>query len=91
MKILTQKIKRLFTSKKSSIDKPVIKLNTSFKEQMVNDIIPFVEKMIEKERNHLYWLESKKAPQSFIEKSKRYLNHFMQRHKEYIQYVNRLS
>lgn len=62
----------------------------SFKEQMVNDIIPFVEKMIEKEKEHLYWLESKNAPKEFIERSKWHLNHFRQRHKEYIEYAEGL-
>lgn len=63
----------------------------SFKEQMVNDIIPFVERMIEKEKEHLYWLESKNAPKEFIERSKLHLNHFRQRHKEYIEYAESLS
>ena len=62
----------------------------SFKEQMKQDIIPFVERMIEKEKEHLYWLESKKAPQEFIERSKWHLNHFRQRHKEYIEYAEGL-
>jgi DNA polymerase III psi subunit len=55
----------------------------SFKEQIVKDIIPFVERMIEKEKTHLYWLESKNAPKEFIERSKWHLNHFRQRHIEY--------
>lgn len=62
----------------------------SFKEQMVNDIIPFVERMIGEEKNHLYWLESINAPKEFIEKSKWHLNHFRQRHKKYIEYADGL-
>lgn len=62
----------------------------SFKEQMINDIIPFVERMIEKEKEHLHWLESKNEPKEFIERSKWYLNHFRQRHKEYIEYADGL-
>ena len=62
----------------------------SFKEQMINDIIPFVERMIEKEKEHLYWLESKNAPKEFIERSEWHLNHFRQRHKEYIEYADGL-
>lgn len=62
----------------------------SFKEQMKQDIIPFVERMIEKEKEHICWLESKKAPQEFIERSKWHLNHFRQTHKEYIDYVDGL-
>ena len=57
---------------------------------MINDIIPFVERMIEKEKEHLYWLESKNAPKEFIERSKWHLNHFRQRHKEYIEYADGL-
>lgn len=62
----------------------------SFKEQMKQDIIPFVERMIEKEKEHLYWLESKNAPKEFIERSKWHLNHFRQRHKEYVEYAEGL-
>jgi CTP:phosphocholine cytidylyltransferase-like protein len=62
----------------------------SFKEQMKQDIIPFVERMIEKEKQHLYWLERKNAPKEFIERSKLHLNHFRQRHKEYIEYADGL-
>jgi hypothetical protein len=62
-----------------------------FKEQMVNDIIPFVERVIEKEKNHLHWLESKNAPKEFIERSKWHLNHFRQRYKEYVEYAEGLS
>ena len=46
--------------------------------------------MIEKEKNHLYWLESVKAPKEFIERSEWHLNHFRQRHKEYIDYADGL-
>jgi|688.fasta_scaffold913209_2 hypothetical protein len=63
----------------------------SFKERMVNDIIPFVEIIIEKEKNLLHWLESKNAPKELIESSKWHLDHFRQRHKEYIEYAEGLS
>ena len=63
----------------------------SFKEQMVNEIIPFVERMIEKEKNHLDWLEKNNAPKEFIERSKWHLNQFRYRHKEYIEYAEGLS
>jgi hypothetical protein len=58
---------------------------------MVNDIIPFVEIIIEKEKNLLHWLESKNAPKELIESSKWHLDHFRQRHKEYIEYAEGLS
>jgi len=34
-----------------------VSCSISFKEQMKQDIIQFVERMIEKEKEHLYWLE----------------------------------
>ena len=63
----------------------------SFKEQMKQDIIPFVERMIEKEKEHLNWLIDNNAVKDIIETSQRYLSHFRQRHKEYIEYVDGLS
>jgi CTP:phosphocholine cytidylyltransferase-like protein len=83
-------LKMLFGSRKPALNKPVVSGSLSFKEQMVNDIIPFVERMIEKEKNHLYWLESVKAPKEFIERSEWHLNHFRQIHKEYIDYADGL-
>jgi hypothetical protein len=64
--------------------------NSTFKEKLVNEILPFVEKMIEKEKNHLYWLEKNNAPSVFIERSKLHLDHFRQRHKGYIEYAEKL-
>ena len=84
-------LKMLFGSRKPALNKPVVSGSLSFKEQMKQDVIPFVERIIEKEKEHLYWLESKKAPQEFIERSKWHLNHFRQRHKEYIEYADGLS
>ena len=84
-------LQRLFGSRKPALNKPVVSGSLSFKEQMINDIIPFVERMVEKEKEHLYWLESKNAPKEFIERSKWYLNHFRQRYKEYIEYAEGLS
>ena len=83
-------LKILFGSRKPALNKPVVSGSLSFKEQMVNNIIPFVERMIEKEKNHLYLLESKNAPKEFIERSKWHLKHFRQKHKEYIEYADGL-
>ena len=90
MKRLIEKLKLMF-ARQPRLQQPVVSGSLSFKDQMVNDIIPFVERMIEKEKNHLYWLERKNAPKEFIERSKWYLNHFRQRHKEYIEYAEGLS
>ena len=90
MKRLIEKLKLMF-ARQPRLQQPVVSGSLSFKEQMINDIIPFVERMIEKEKEHLYWLESKKAPKEFIKRSKWHLNHFRQRHKEYIEYVEGLS
>lgn len=84
-------LKMLFGSRKPALNKPVVSGSLSFKEQMVNDIIPFVERQIEKEKNHLYWLEKNNAPKEFIERSKWHLNQFRYRHKEYIEYADGLS
>jgi len=62
----------------------------SFKEQMKQDIIPRVLQMAEKEKEHLNWLIDNNAPNEMIETSQRYLSHFRQRHKEYIEYANGL-
>jgi len=60
-------------------------------EQMKQDIIPRVWQMAEKEKEHLKWLIDNNAPKEMIEKSQRYLSHFRQRHKEYIEYAEGLS
>lgn len=88
---MTKKAENLNTPPKPNLDIAGLSSSLSFREQMKQVIIPFVERMIEKEKKHLYWLESKNAPKEFIEKSKLYLNHFRQRHKEYIEYADGLS
>ena len=62
----------------------------SFKEQLLNDFIPRVEAMKEKERLHLHWLIDNEAPLDFIQLSQKYYNHFSQRIKEYHEYAERL-
>jgi hypothetical protein len=63
----------------------------SFKEQMKQDIITRVWQMAEKEKEHLNWLIDNNAPKEMIETSQKYLSHFRQRHREYIEYVGGLS
>jgi hypothetical protein len=90
MKRLFEKLK-LMLARQPRFRQTCVSGSLSFKEQMVNDIIPFVERMIEKEKNHLYWLEKNNAPKEFIERSKWHLNQFRYRHKEYIEYAEGLS
>lgn len=83
-------LKRFFKSSIPEQSAPAPKKYSSFKEEMINDIIPRVAKMIEKEQAHLIWLESKKAPQEFIDRSRFYLAHFKASHREYNEYANGL-
>ena len=62
----------------------------SFKEKMKQDIIPRVWQMAEKEKDHLNWLIDNNSPKDMIETSRRCLNNFRQRHKEYIEYADGL-
>ena len=81
-------IKKLFSKKEEKqCAISVVSSSLSFKEQMEQDIIPRVWQMAEKEKEHLNWLIDNKAPKEMIEKSRKYLSHFRQRHKEYIDYV----
>ena len=84
-------LKWLFGSRKPALNKPVVSSSLSFREQMKQDIIPRVWQMAEKEKEHLNWLIDNNAPKDMIEISKKHLNHFRQRHKEYIEYVDGLS
>jgi hypothetical protein len=59
----------------------------TFREQMKQDFIPRVWRMAEKEKEHLNWLIDNNAPKDMIKTSQKYLNHFRQRHKEYVEYA----
>ena len=83
-------LKWLFGSRKPALNKPVVSGSLSFKEQMKQDIIPRVWQMAEKEKEHLNWLIDNNAPNEMIETSRKYLSHFRQRHKEYIEYADGL-
>jgi len=69
----------------------VVSGSPSFKEQLLNDFIPRIEAMKEKERLHLHWLIDNEAPLDFIQLSQKYYNHFSQRIKEYQEYAERLE
>jgi hypothetical protein len=60
---------------------------TSFKDQLINDFIPRLELMEEKERLHLYYLIHIKAPPVFIQKSQELQLLFAARIKEYKEYA----
>jgi hypothetical protein len=64
-----------------------------FKSQMENDFIPFIKKLIEREENHLnylnYLLECKRRipeHENFIDNSRLSLEHLQMRLKQYIDY-----
>ena len=84
-------VKWLFGTRTKQLDIPVVSGSLSFKEQMKQDIIPRVWQMAEKEKEHLNWLIDNNAPKDMIETSRKYLSHFRQRHKEYIEYMDGLS
>lgn len=62
----------------------------SFKEQLINDFIPRIELMEEKERQHLHYLIDIEAPIEFIQRSHETQLHFVARIKEYKEYAERL-
>ena len=59
----------------------------------INNYKPMLQKgyisqfKLEKEKEHLSWLIDNNAPKEMIEKSRNYLSHYRQRHKEYNDYV----
>lgn len=81
-------IKKLFSKKEQNQwAKSVIRSSPSFKEQLKQDIIPAIWEMAETEKEHLNWLIDNNAPKEMVETSRKYLSHYRQRHKEYIDYV----
>lgn len=78
-------IKKIFEKKESETH--VDSVTLSFKEEIEQNIIPRIWQMAENEKEHLNWLIDNNAPSEMIETSRQYLNHFKQRHQEYIDYV----
>jgi transcriptional regulator with XRE-family HTH domain len=70
--------------------KPLVSASPSFKEHLINDLIPRIEAMAKKEKEHLHWLVDHDAPMDFIQLSQKYYKHFTQRIKEYQEYAERL-
>lgn len=62
----------------------------SFKIQMENNSIPALKGFIEKEIKHLKFLKDQNAPKEMIEKSEFFLNHYKQRHDEYVEYIKNM-
>lgn len=63
----------------------------TFEEQMRDDFIPRVWKMAENERQHLNWLIENNASPEMIQRSREYLDHFIQRHKDYSDYIQKIN
>lgn len=82
------------TAQNHSVSQPNANTNVSgspaFKEQLINDFIPRIEAMKQKEKAHLFWLIDNDAPTDFIQLSQKYYNHFTQRIKEYQEYAERI-
>lgn len=62
-----------------------------WRDKLVIDFIPHIEKLIEKETAHIDMLRSRNAPSEMISRSEFYLNHYKSRHKEFTDYVKTLS
>ena len=59
--------------RKPLLVKPIV----TFKEQLLNDFIPRIEVMREKERSHLHYLIDNDAPKDFVKLSQKYYLHFL--------------
>lgn len=64
--------------------------NSKLKELLINNIIPRIENIIQKEKKHLDYLINKHAPIPFIETTQNYYNLYLQRLEEYKEYVKKL-
>jgi len=82
------------TTSSPAFAKPLVVGSLSFKEELQLNIIPAIDKMIGKEREHLKWLESQRKKvfiaEAFIIKSKAVLSHLEERLIDYIQYAKKL-
>jgi uncharacterized protein (DUF2164 family) len=63
------------------------KIEISFKEKLIADIIPRIEKMMQKEKEHMIWLIDNSAPIEFIQLSQTYYDHFVERVQQYKKYA----
>lgn len=60
----------------------------TFKEHIINVVIPMIEKLLEKEKAHLIFLRNHNADNEKIEYSEKMFEHFTIRLKEYQEYAN---
>lgn len=59
----------------------------NLQEKLINDFILRIDEMVEKEREHLNWLITNKAPKKLITISSKHLDHYIQRIEEYKFYL----
>ncbi len=62
---------------------------SDFKTQMKDIFIPALKHMVEKEKEHLLWLEKNKAPKRFVEESKEWLDYYQKRHDEFAEFLSK--
>lgn len=63
--------------------------SNNFKNRIKKDILPFIDKMIQKEKNHLEWLIFNDAPENFINESSKSLEKINNTKYNYIKYLNK--
>ena len=61
----------------------------AFRDALINDIIPSLEILRDKEAKHLNWLRLHDAPQDFIAIAEKYYSHYIQRINEYLEYAKK--
>ena len=87
---MKKKAENTNTAQTPSLNIAGVSGSPSFKEQLINDFIPRIELMEEKERQYLHYLIDIEAPLEFIQKSQETQLHFVQRINEYKEYAERL-
>lgn len=61
----------------------------TFKETVLNDLLPRILVMIEKEEKHIQFLIEKKSDEVLIETSQSILGYYKLRYKEYKDYIEK--
>lgn len=65
--------------------------NSSFAQQIEQNIIPRIKMLVQKESVHLEWLKNNDAPDYMIDGSELFLSHCNLRLEDYIEYLNVLK
>lgn len=90
-KLIQKYITNWFQPPTDTVELPNSTVNKDFKSLILEDIIPTISSMIDRQKSYVQWLKDNNVDARIIYREEWYLNHYQQRYFEYNEYVKKMN